>query len=395
MAAPPPPPLPDKLPAVVSTPKTTTNEPVTIANAIRPVMTRRIQMELQTKSKQSSLSESNEILNTDSENKAADIYDVASKWGEARKFTRSASGSAGVFIVHFDTGLVVVKGSSSIGQEAFVAHLARKLNITVPRCRIVEYCEAEWKELKNALFRLARQQDSSDTLKVEKELNRPNILIMEYVSGIELPALGPKAAEVFSGPSGANRLKEIGKIVALDIVTNNWDRLPIIWDHEGNPGNLFVQYNGNDGRIVGIDQGLTCINQTVSKVGYDRYVDKIQKLIQAILNKPTSETEGVKKVRELIALFTGYDFGVQGSFWIQMGILEGAVKFIGISLEELDAMKKEISDWVRTDWENVWLSMMKLIDTTFLFNMISIFKSHEAKIREVLSKQDERAKTIS
>ena len=65
MAAPPPPPLPDKLPTVISTP-TNANNDVQIANAIRPVMTRRINLELQTKSKQPSLSESCELIHDES-----------------------------------------------------------------------------------------------------------------------------------------------------------------------------------------------------------------------------------------------------------------------------------------------------------------------------------------
>ena len=68
MAAPPPPPLPDKLPPVISTPakSNANNNNVQIANAIRPVMTRRINLELQTKAKQPSLSESCELIHDES-----------------------------------------------------------------------------------------------------------------------------------------------------------------------------------------------------------------------------------------------------------------------------------------------------------------------------------------
>ena len=48
----------------------------------------------------------------------------------------------------------------------------------------------------------------------------------------------------------------IGRILTLDLLLNNWDRLPIVWENEGNPNNIIFSKSGN---AWGIDQ----VNRTV------------------------------------------------------------------------------------------------------------------------------------
>lgn len=46
------------------------------------------------------------------------------------------------------------------------------------------------------------------------------------------------------------RLREVGKLVALDILCNNWDRIPLLWPNEGNVHNIF--FDPREG-VFGID----------------------------------------------------------------------------------------------------------------------------------------------
>lgn len=43
----------------------------------------------------------------------------------------------------------------------------------------------------------------------------------------------------------SDHLRKIGAILALDVLVNNVDRLPLIWDHQGNPGNLMFDEHFN------------------------------------------------------------------------------------------------------------------------------------------------------
>jgi hypothetical protein len=60
------------------------------------------------------------------------------------------------------------------------------------------------------------------------------ILLLEFVEGnplIEIPSI--LFPSLFKGQSGAKRMKHMGRIIALDVVTNNFDRFPFVWENEG------------------------------------------------------------------------------------------------------------------------------------------------------------------
>jgi len=51
----------------------------------------------------------------------------------------------------------VVKGSPTAAQEIFAYMVAKRLQICVPKTRIVEYCEPEWGQMKKKDFLSARK----------------------------------------------------------------------------------------------------------------------------------------------------------------------------------------------------------------------------------------------
>ena len=100
--------------------------------------------------------------------------------------------------------------------------------------------------------------------RVERVVLRPFFMIMEYVQGIALEDVFqgvPFGLEFVkqkfgSGSSDSNdsnasnstfhaigllNCRVLGKILALDVLTNNFDRLPCIWDNKGNPGNVMFR----------------------------------------------------------------------------------------------------------------------------------------------------------
>jgi len=59
---------------------------------------------------------------------------------------------------------------------------------------------------------------------------------MEFIPGKDLEQLSSQDRQLFQGREGKRLLHEIGRLICLDIVTNNWDRLPVIWHNEGKDG---------------------------------------------------------------------------------------------------------------------------------------------------------------
>jgi hypothetical protein len=57
-------------------------------------------------------------------------------------------------------------------------------------------------------------------------------------------------------------LRAIGRIMALDVFTNNWDRIPLIHDNMGNFGNVILQQpEENVAILVAIDNAMTGIRK--------------------------------------------------------------------------------------------------------------------------------------
>jgi len=78
---------------------------------------------------------------------------------------------------------------------------------------------------------------------------------------------------------------KVGALAALDVLINNMDRVPLLWDNEGNTGNLMVVVDQQNGdvvsSVVGIDQAVTAIVDTFVP-GRRRYLDRVSKLAFAI-----------------------------------------------------------------------------------------------------------------
>ena len=80
-------------------------------------------------------------------------------------------------------------------------------------------------------------------------MDRPFILLQEYVPAVSLHNMGQKRADRcfnVAFPDASNRLINIGKIIAADIVINNPDRMPMIWDNHGNSTNLLFEISTDE-----------------------------------------------------------------------------------------------------------------------------------------------------
>ena len=115
------------------------------------------------------------------------------------------------------------------------------------------------------------------------------------------------------------RLRELGALLALDVLVNNCDRLPLIWDNQGNAGNVMLGLH--DGQVIAIDSQIICIDPALHPVNLDAYIAKVDALLAALTSKPSVEDARVHSVRKVIMQHTDYDVGEAGSVEIQRGLL--------------------------------------------------------------------------
>jgi len=335
----------------------------------------------------------------DESSKANDPWEDSEIWNKAKSLTSSGEGSTGIFILKTPDSIVVLKSANSIGQEFFSWILGKVLRIkcplpeellVFPRMRITGFAEGdEWGIVKEKLAQLAIGSPGLH-IKVEKELNRPFFMVQEFVPGQDLPSLGPAKLRIIftlSENSPTSPLRQLGWIMAFDILINNFDRLPLVWENDGNLANVFFRNDGDQHyQIVGIDQAVTTIDPAVSQKGVENYLKKVEEFIDPLIDSPTMLHTRLLKVQDSLLTWSGFDFNHDQILALQFFILE-AVASYGKSLnrEALTVIKSWVQKRVVYDWQDIWANMMKPINVEFLDRVLRIFQSRTEKIDNLLS----------
>jgi hypothetical protein len=221
---------------------------------------------------------------------AADLWDI--RWPTLDKVAISDSGSAGVIFCRCAGGTFVIKGCATVAQEMFSAQLARVLGITAPRARLVSWPGNEWqmlqKHVKRHLLRRGLNDPSAATVrrKVEKELDRPHILIFELVPGVGLDSLPPQ--DLAAKLKGSGGMRAVGAVCAFDVILNNADRLPLLWNNNGNVANLMFCESWN--QVVAIDQAAFSVPSGAGRDDYLRSVRQLCEELRVSSSTTTAET---------------------------------------------------------------------------------------------------------
>ena len=157
-------------------------------------------------------------------------------WHTTDHVSCSSEGANGVLFVRTAAGSFVIKGSQQVAEETFASCLFKALAVPTPRVRLTSYTQSEWGTIKSTLRRQCGSIAEVNGLnvqilcKVEKELDRPVLLIMEMVPGASmLEGMLPNQAQfLFNADqaAGQRRLQQVGRIMAVDLLVNNADRFP-------------------------------------------------------------------------------------------------------------------------------------------------------------------------
>jgi len=89
-------------------------------------------------------------------------------------------------------------------------------------------------------------------------------------------------------------------LLSFDVLINNWDRFPFIWQHEGNAGNFLFLANDLSRPVVGIDQCVTSIEPMGDSLTSNKqYINKVKSLLQELeLFAPSISTSSVNDTNE-------------------------------------------------------------------------------------------------
>eukprot|EP00026_Physarum_polycephalum_P009045 Phypoly_transcript_09156.p1 GENE.Phypoly_transcript_09156~~Phypoly_transcript_09156.p1 ORF type:complete len:389 (+),score=89.44 Phypoly_transcript_09156:158-1324(+) len=338
---------------------------------------------------------------------AADVN--ALDWDKAIGFTMSSEGSEGVIFVQFeDKSIVTLKGSSTQAADVFAQYLASLVGIAIPDFRILKSGEKEHEKLKERMDELDEKNNPLVRGKHTKPLERPVISIIEFIKGKNLYELDP--SDIFGKSSisvrGANFCKEIAKITTYDMVINNWDRIPLIWDNKGNPENILFTTSHKRKELFpfAIDNTITSIDPSLEE-NFSEYMDKVRYVINEVCrawNQPpvfrnvretfsvtSAKPPSIMKVREFFkSVFQGqYDIGDPGMRYFTIGFVATTQEFAKVSRADLDELLANVEKLVEKACENTSLDPevagLQKINLDFVDGVLQIFREAAPTLEKV------------
>ena len=82
---------------------------------------------------------------------------------------------------------------------------------------------------------------------------------------------------------------QLGRLMAFDMLINNFNRLPLAWSNDGNLGNVML--SSRLGPVVGIDQ---CVNPIRHTAGLSIYMQRVRRTIEEARDGPVRAFTAVK-----------------------------------------------------------------------------------------------------
>eukprot|EP01147_Barroeca_monosierra_P010049 gene10049-2221_t len=185
-------------------------------------------------------------------------------------------GSLGVYFMNLkgNHGVVVFKeGTQSTPADVFCSKLLHTMGIATPAIDVLS------KQSHTSLIKILVDtpftvRGAGDHLQDARAQNAGGV-IMEFVPGVTL-----KHPDVQACLSKDTVLKDLGRIIAADMLLNNFDRTPYIWDHQGNANNiLFVPQNNF---VYAIDNTTASI---IDEDGQQAYCERVKDAVQDASNR--------------------------------------------------------------------------------------------------------------
>lgn len=218
-------------------------------------------------------------------------------------------GSAGVFIVQTDSGVFVVKSAERCAREVFATkfatHFGRLLGCaekeesgvgwwSAPHVTVVHQSSQDYTTLTKKLLELQGPRTiatapGADLLRISRLAQSRNIIMFEFMRGESLSDL-PNHMDhhQLRNYFDAEIYKGIGGMLLMDMLINNWDRLPVegLWNNQGNAGNIMIHKKTKN-------RSMSLIDQTVTPVGADQREEYLNNITTAVslLMKPETENK--------------------------------------------------------------------------------------------------------
>jgi len=177
--------------------------------------------------------------------------------------------------------------------EFLAVQVAKTLGVPVADIRMLRWVDEEFASLQNLLQPSPdiSQAKLSTLLKIRMHQRGSEFVgVLDFIPGISVqgPEFHAQLSEM-EPPKRDHFWFQVGEIVAFDALINNVDRVPLLWDNEGNTANLMLRSDSADASVVGIDQAVTAI--VAQGPGRARYAGRLRCLAEGVFKRPRESWE--------------------------------------------------------------------------------------------------------
>ena len=167
-------------------------------------------------------------------------------------------------------------------------------------------------------------------------------------------------------------LRQLGAVIAADMLVNNFDRSPLVWANEGNGNNLLVDIGVEPGvvRVTAIDQQCCpIIDEEDHQPLLNSYLERVR---AATAEAVAGDAAGphVAKVRDFIKKVSGgHDIGDDGCTHLLAGIKNGVAAVVATRnfVAPLEHTEQQFEaagvDWGRPGMKNISLYFLERVAT--------------------------------
>eukprot|EP00742_Colponemidia_sp_Colp-10_P004946 GILJ01005284.1.p1 GENE.GILJ01005284.1~~GILJ01005284.1.p1 ORF type:complete len:487 (+),score=48.20 GILJ01005284.1:31-1491(+) len=317
-------------------------------------------------------------------------------WDKVCAISASPEGSGGVFFVDFqESGIVVLKSSATVAQEIYAVKLQQLLGIPCPDFRMIRFTEEEFTAARTKLLEMT-QSDGALNIKISRALDRPFWVVMEYISGKSLEEFGQKCVNQcfnIADPSGVKRLNQFGRLIMFDAAVNNFDRVPVIWNNEGNARNIMLGVEsgpepGNEQRftnLYAIDSRVVSISlSTVAgKDNMARYLNSVECFLKETLKVAQADSAvcsntlpiSLSRLVEFVERVSLHRFTHEQIQIVVCGLVDAARALSELPLTVWQSIWTDCASLVKEDWSGVWVDGLASVDVNFLLEVQRVVRT--------------------
>jgi len=245
-------------------------------------------------------------------------------WKQCEGALHVEGGSGGVTLLRVGGGVLVLKKQRMTAAAEYLAiQVAKVIGIRVAEMRLISWAEAEFQEI-NAAIRKTPSFEKNPLLGIWRSTEFLGIL--EYIPGctVQGPEFQRKLQDM-QPDSVRDFWSEVGEIIAYDALINNVDRVPLLWDNEGNTANLMLPDTGVTEKVVGIDQAVANIIPTGP--GRERFLFRLKDLSEAVFRESWKDSPSVTASLERVSECFLLSCGVQvDKISLMAGLRQGLTK---------------------------------------------------------------------